>query len=407
MSNNISVLVCDDSALMRKLIRELIEEDPALHVVATAFNGLFALKKIPVVKPDIIILDIEMPEMNGIEFLRERKRLGIDIPVIILSSLARKGARITMEALELGASDFILKPSGSISRDIDKVAGDLRRVIHIYGGRYKGVESRDFRLERLPQEGIPGWRGEAADVVKPSAIRSTLSERVGSAATRRIEPLDAAEYMRRNSLPSVVADRPEHSPVEIVAIGISTGGPNALRQLLPKLPHDFEVPVVVVQHMPEGFTAEFANSLDSMCALEVKEAAPGDVLTPGRVVIAPGNYHVEVDKMKLATLVEVTQKEPVNGHRPSADVLFASVVKAFGPAAMGVLMTGMGRDGARELGNLYNKGAFTLAQEEKSCVVYGMPRVAIESGYAEEVVSLEDMASRIVEVVRSSRGEER
>ena len=389
MRNSISVLVCDDSALMRKLIRQIIEQDPQLNVVATAFNGFFALKKIPVVKPDVIILDLEMPEMNGIEFLKERKRLGIDIPVIILSSLARKGAKVTMEALELGASDFILKPSGSISRDIDAVSSDLHRLIHIYGGNYKGIPIHRHREDNTPFK--------FTDILK-SKLRLEKND------FDSIPVLDANEYMRRNNLPKPINDnfRPSHSAVELVVIGISTGGPNALRQLLPELPKDFPVPILIVQHMPEGFTKEFSNSLNDISSLSVKEAENGDVIEKGTVYIAPGNQHLTIEKIKLSTLISLDQDEPVNGHRPSVDKMFESVSKSFGKNCLAVIMTGMGRDGARELCSLYNKGAYTLAQDQESCIVYGMPRVATESGYVETIASLSDMAKSIIKIVAQS-----
>lgn len=396
MNSFISVLVCDDSALMRKLIREIIETDSRLNVVATAFNGMFALKKIPVVKPDIIILDIEMPEMNGIEFLKARKEQGIEIPVIILSSIARKGAQVTMQALELGASDFILKPSGSISRDIDKVGDQLRRLIHIYGGKKKGPDKRDYRLDKIP---LPTAFLSASHRVG-SALNST--ERKAAISLKSME-LNPTEYMMRNHLPEPIAQPPAHGVIELVVIGISTGGPNALRQMLPRIPKDFPVPIVIVQHMPEGFTGEFANSLNGLCYLDVKEVQPGDILMPGKVFIAPGNYHIEVDKMRLASVIEVTQKEPVNGHRPSVDVLFASVAKHYGNKALAVIMTGMGRDGAREMGTLFNMGSWTLGQAETSCIVYGMPRVAIESGYVETIVELDHIADEIIKKVTKSR----
>lgn len=367
MPDPISVLVVDDSALMRNLISRIVDSTPGLKAVDKAMNGLFALQKIPKCQPDVIVLDIEMPEMNGIEFLKERKRLGIEIPVVILSSVAKSGAQVTMEALSLGASDFITKPSGSVSSDIHTVAGELSRMLVGYGSRYrkdKGREAPRYRFD-LPE---PQFESSPAEA-RPA----------------------------RPAVPAPAPVRPARAPgpTEIVAIGISTGGPNALREVFARIAPDLGRPVVVVQHMPAGFTEEFAASLNRICPLEVKEAADGDLLKPGRVLIAPGDWHVVVEKRPLASVVRVNQDPSENGHRPSADVLFRSVAKEYGNRALGVIMTGMGKDGAKELGSIYREGGLTLGQDEASSVVYGMPKVAFEMGHVMEQVPLERMAERI------------
>jgi len=372
----ISVLVVDDSALMRNLISRIVDATPGLRTVDKAMNGVFALQKIPRCQPDIIVLDIEMPEMNGIEFLKERKRLGIDIPVVILSSVARSGAQVTMEALSLGAVDFITKPSGSVSSDIHTVAGELSRMLVAYGSQYqrdKGREPVRYSFE------APERMFDAA----PEPVRQQVSR-----TPARVEP-----------------PKPSRAPgpTEIVAIGISTGGPNALREVFAHIAPDLGRPVVVVQHMPAGFTEEFAASLDRICPLEVKEAADGDVLKPGRVLIAPGDWHVVVEKRSLAGVVRINQDPPENGHRPSADVLFRSVAREYGNRALAVIMTGMGRDGAKELGSIYQEGGMTLGQDEGSSVVYGMPKVAFEMGYVMEQVPLSRMAERISAIAKENR----
>ena len=372
MPEPISVLVVDDSALMRNLISRIVESTPGLKVADKAMNGLFALQKIPRCNPDVIVLDIEMPEMNGIEFLKERKKLGIDIPVVILSSVARQGAQITMEALALGAEDFITKPSGSVSSDIHTVAAELGRLLLAYGSQYqksKGKEIPHLRFESPERLFEPAWN------LKP--------------VTRDIKP------------PIKPAKTP--ASTEIIAIGISTGGPNALREVFAKIDPNLQQPVVVVQHMPAGFTEEFASSLNRICPLEVKEAAEGDVLKPGRILIAPGDWHITVEKKSLAGIVHVNQDPLENGHRPSADVLFRSVAKEFGNKALAVIMTGMGKDGARELGSIYREGGLTLGQDEGSCVVYGMPKVAWEMGHVMEQVSLSAMADRISALAMEKR----
>lgn len=377
MSDSVNVLVVDDSALMRNLVSKIIESTPGLKVADRAMNGLFALQKIPRCNPDVIVLDIEMPEMNGIEFLKERKRLGIEVPVVILSAVAKKGAQITMEALALGASDFITKPSGSVSSDIHMVAQELARLLLAYGGQY-----RKSRGESAPQSlfEIPERLEEWEPALEAPAARSVKKPKPEKPAPLR-----------------------QPGPIELIVLGISTGGPNALRQVFAKIDPNLAQPVLVVQHMPVGFTEEFARSLDKICPLEVKEAADGDIVKPGRVLIAPGDRHLFVERKSLAAVARLSDAPPENGHRPSADVLFASAAKAYQNRVLGVIMTGMGRDGARELGSIYREGGITLGQDEASSVVYGMPKVAFEMGHVTEQVSLNSMADRISELAREYR----
>ncbi|MBN2653067.1 MAG: chemotaxis response regulator protein-glutamate methylesterase [Spirochaetales bacterium] len=378
----ISVLICDDSALMRRLVSKIVESDPRMEVAGTAVNGKFALNKIPILKPDIVILDLEMPDMNGIEFLKERRKNNITVPVVILSSLAKKGASITMEALSLGASDFVLKPSGSISLDIEQVSNELKKLILVYGGRYKGDTT----------------------VTSSIAMGNHLAN-LEDDLFKRDSSEDVVSYIGKENVPPPLSPskRPNFSRIDIVAIGISTGGPNALRKVFAALDRDFPVPIVVVQHMPEGFTAEFADSLNSICQLSVREAVDGEPLLAGSIYIAPGNHHIVVKKSGSGPIVRVNQSPQVNGHRPSADVLFKSVSQEYGGHSLGVIMTGMGRDGAKELGSIYNLGGYTIAQDQESCIVYGMPRVATEYGYVDKVVSLPNIAEIISGVVRNSR----
>jgi two-component system chemotaxis response regulator CheB len=376
VADEITVLIVDDSALMRNLIGRMIEATPGLAVRDKAINGRFALDKIPRADPDVIVLDLEMPEMNGIEFLKERKARGIKIPVIILSSIARRGAEITMEALSLGASDFIMKPSGSVSEDISTVKDTLTEMLLAYGGRYRKLQGKRVLS--------PGEYN-----AKPSAPAET-------------------GYHIKTVIPPVTPARPptplrKPAKTEIIAIGISTGGPDALRYVFAQLDQDLPVPIVVVQHMPAGFTLEFARSLDRLCPLEVKEAEEGDLMRPGRILIAPGNKHLEVERKSLAAVAHLSDAPLVSGHRPSADVLFASVAKAYGNRALGVIMTGMGRDGAENLGAIYQEGGITLGQDEHSAVVYGMPRVAYELGHVMEQVPLNNMASRICSIAKAQR----
>lgn len=380
MPDPISVLVVDDSALMRNLISKIVESTPGLVVADRAMNGIFALQKIPRCNPDAIVLDIEMPEMNGIEFLKERRRLGIEIPVIILSSIAKKGAQVTMEALDLGASDFITKPSGSVSSDIHTVAGELSRLLLAYGAEYRKHKGK----------AVPRYDFEAPERFFEPA--PALMERAEERAAAKAKAKEEAPKPKR-----------QPGPIEIIAIGISTGGPNALREVFAHIDADLPQPVLVVQHMPPGFTEEFATSLDRICPLEVKEAADGDIVKPGRVLIAPGDRHIFVEKRPLGVVARLSDGPPVNGHRPSADVLFESVARVYGNRSMGVIMTGMGRDGARELGSIYIEGGITLGQDEGSSVVYGMPKVAFEMGYVGQQVGLADMAATISRLAKQNR----
>lgn len=369
MEKKISVLVVDDSAMMRNFIVRILEKSPDIEVSARAMNGIFALKKIEKMDFDVITLDLEMPEMNGTEFLRERKKRDIKIPVIILSSLVKKGARVTMEALSLGASDFVLKPVGSDTHNLSNVSADLINLIHIYGRRHQ--------------------RQKAGNHL---SAQNTYSSKPAQGRTIPSEPQDSAARRR-----PVQKRSPER--IEIIAIGISTGGPNALRTVFPKLDKTFKVPILVVQHMPVGFTEEFANSLDKICPLEVKEAKDGDLIKPGRILIAPGNNHMTIVNKALSKVVRLSNSNPVNGHRPSADVLFKSVLEIYSHNCLALIMTGMGKDGAREIGKIYKEGGLTLAQDEKSCVVFGMPRAAIENEGISQVLPLDKIADTINELV--------
>jgi two-component system chemotaxis response regulator CheB len=381
MSDEISVLIVDDSALMRNLIGRMIGDTPGLVVADKAMNGVFALQKIPRVNPDVICLDLEMPEMNGIEFLKERKKRDIQIPVVILSSIAARGAEITMEALSLGASDFIQKPSGSVSEDIHTVKDTLMGKLLGYGGAYRLSQGRKM----LPP---------AEYVKKPDSSAKPTSD-IAAHFRMILTPVTAP------AKPPVQIRKP--GKTEIIAIGISTGGPDALRVVFSKIDADLKTPIVVVQHMPAGFTREFAKSLDRICPLDVKEAEDGDLIQSGRILIAQGNKHLEVEKKSLSAVVRLSDAPQVSGHRPSADVLFASVAMTYQNHALGVIMTGMGRDGAAQLGTIFKEGGITLGQNESSAVVYGMPRVAYEMGHVMEQVSLNNMARRICEIAKETR----
>lgn len=380
----LQVLVVDDSALMRNLVSRIIDAESDMEVIAKAMNGRFALTKLETMKPDIIVLDLEMPELNGVGFLKERRRLNMDIPVIVLSAVAQKGASITMEALSLGAVDFIPKPSGQDPEEVRTIGSQLVELVRSYGGRY-----------RLNHHGKPlGNKGTAAQgTPSPSAASRTLQQSPRAEVLRGATDLNRGPSRKR-------LRKSSPGPLELIAIGISTGGPNALRQVFSKLDPSIKTPFLVVQHMPAGFTTEFAKSLDRICPLEVKEAQEGDIIKAGRILIAPGDYHIRLERKSLAVVLHIDGGEAVSGHRPSADVLFESVASVYGNRGLGIIMTGMGRDGADKIGDVWEAGGLTLGQDQASSVVYGMPRVAHEYGYITEQVGLEAMSLRINQLVK-------
>lgn len=373
MDEKVSVLIVDDSALMRSLIGRIVEATPGLEVASKAMNGKFALQKLERTDPDVIVLDLEMPEMGGLDFLLELQKLKIDIPVIILSSIATEGARVTIKCLEAGAVDFITKPTGTGSSNIKTVASELTERLFAYGGRYK-QKKHSGEVRQLPRDLAQQYRVDTSSIFE--------------ATDKLLKPAQVKQ-------PESVSPIRAHGRVELICIGISTGGPNALRQVFVDLSPEIKQPMLVVQHMPAGFTYEFANSLNKICPLEVKEAEDGDLLKPGRILIAPGGKHIVIERRSLANVVRTTETPPENGHRPSVDVLFKSVAETYQNNALSIIMTGMGRDGAKGCLELYKQGSRTIGQDEASSVVYGMPRVAFELGGVMEQVSLENMANAI------------
>ena len=343
MTQPIRVLVVDDSALMRKLIPQMLERDSSIQVVGTAMDGTFALVKIGELKPDVITLDLEMPRMDGTETLREITRKH-RLPVIVVSAHTTAGASATFKALAMGALDFVAKPADAASQHMDEIAAELIAKIKIAAHSIIGAA---LAIAPAPQTSKP---------------------------TR---------------------SRPMQAPTRIVAIGISTGGPNTLQYVLSQLPAGFPGSILIVQHMPEGFTEMFARRLNMTCAMAVKEACSGDLLVAGRALICPGNRHMRVRRMPLGAVTVLSEEERVNGHRPSVDVLFRSVAQEFGPRAIAVLMTGMGDDGADAMYAVKAAGGLTIAQSAESCVVFGMPKAAIERGHAERVLSLDALANTL------------
>jgi two-component system chemotaxis response regulator CheB len=354
------VLVVDDTVVYRKIVSDVLAELPNVEVVGTAHNGKAALLKVKTLKPDLLTLDIEMPEVNGLEVLAELQKTAPHVGAVMLSTLTSEGGVMTMKALELGAFDFIPKPqSGTMAANKRAVQKALEPILAAF--------SRSQRmLGRLPKS-----RPAARTVQQNKPAKPTRPSLTFAAQTR---------------------------PSSIIGIGISTGGPNALAQLLPRLPADINVPVVIVQHMPPMFTKSLAKSLDQKCALDVHEAVDGEPLKPNAVYIAPGGKQMKIvagadGKQRV---IKITNDPPENSCKPSVDYLFRSIAEMYVGRATGVIMTGMGSDGTQGLHQMKRNGAFVIAQNEASCVVFGMPKEPIEAGIVDVVAPLNGIASAVL-----------
>lgn len=349
----VRVLIVDDSALMRRVIWGLLEEDPEIEVVGSAVDGLDAIEKIAQLKPDVLTLDVEMPRLDGLQTLGYLMSEN-PVPCVMLSAYTPRGAETTLKALDFGATDFVQKPSGAISLNLERVKEELLAKVKVA----KGID-----LKRLPFK--PGGK--------------TL---VGG-----------------SPIPAPPKVKPQSDRGSVVAIGTSTGGPRALHTVIPALPKGLPVPVLVVQHMSAGFTKSLAERLDRESNLRVKEAEADELLEPGVVYLAPGDFHMHVERTGAGVRVRLDQRPPVLGVRPCVDILFQSVAEAYGPKALGVVLTGMGRDGAKGLKAMKAKLAVTLAQDEASSVVYGMPRAAFAAGCVDRVLDIQAVAPAIVELL--------
>ncbi|HTV02368.1 MAG TPA: chemotaxis response regulator protein-glutamate methylesterase, partial [Luteitalea sp.] len=348
----IRVLIVDDAVVVRRLVSDVLGGDPELEVVGVAANGRIALQKIPQVNPDVITMDVEMPDMNGIEAV---KALRVDyprLPVIMFSTLTERGAAATLDALQAGASDYVTKPA-----NVGSVALAQQRV----------------REDLIPKIKSLARQGEVLPPASPRVARTPVAA--------------AAPPLRRVTATGAPA---------VLAIGVSTGGPNALAELIPALPATFAVPVVVVQHMPPMFTRLLAERLHAQSALVVREASDGLALAPGTVTIAPGDYHMVVAREGHRAIVRLTQDPPENSCRPAVDPLFRSVVAAYGSRVLAVVLTGMGQDGLRGAELVHEAGGRVLVQDEATSVVWGMPGFVARAGLADRVLPLPELAAEIV-----------
>jgi two-component system chemotaxis response regulator CheB len=373
MTNTLRVLVVDDTVTYRSIVSNALADTPGVEVVGVAANGRIALQKIEQLHPDLLTLDLEMPEMGGLELLRRLQSDGTDVGVIMLSAFTSEGAHSTVEALDLGAFDFVVKPNGGTTQtNAERLQRELRLKIDAF------VRKRQIR----------------------TILRSSGVYHVGgnSPAARDGQRSPSGEFLPPGRLAASSSMSPcSASPgsVEIIVLGISTGGPQALTRMLPQLPGDLPAPVLIVQHMPPMFTRSLAEDLDRRCKLHVEEASDGQSVLPGTILIAPGGRHMRVEKTGETPLIRITDDPPENSCRPSVDHLFRSAAIAYGGCVLGVIMTGMGNDGTAGSKLLHTLGATILAQDEASCVVFGMPRDLVREGIA-RAVPLDEMAFEIV-----------
>ncbi|GKX28964.1 chemotaxis response regulator protein-glutamate methylesterase [Vallitalea longa] len=355
--NNKKILVIDDSAFMRRVISDIIKSDSRCEVIGTAKNGEDGLQKIKELKPDVVTLDIEMPIMNGLEMLEQLKLDKIHVPIIVMSTLASEGTQETIRALELGAIDFVTKPQNIFKVNTEEMKNKL--------------------IEKL-----------------------LMAVNIKTPKIQQLKP-------RRRDYPSKKfrTTKPENDCLsinsKIVAIGCSTGGPRALQYVLPYLPSNLDAGIIIVQHMPAGFTKSLADRLNQLSEINVKEAEDGDIIEKGTAYIAPGNYHMKVIQDKKCNLcIKLSKEDPFRGHRPAVDVMMNSLVDVNIDNLIGVIMTGMGNDGTEGLWNLKdNHKIHIIAQDEETCVVYGMPKAVVAKGIADEIIPLESISDSILKKV--------
>jgi len=360
--NKIKVLVVDDAIVVRRIVTDTLATDPEIEVIGTAANGKIAQTKFDNLKPDVVTMDIEMPEMDGLQALQEIRKRNKKVPIIMFSTLTQRGAKATLDALSFGASDYVTKPAnvGSVSKAMDQVKNELIPKIKALCGR--SVPNLTPSLSnKLPKGGLRA----AGTAIKTSAVNK--------------------------------------GKIDILTIGVSTGGPNALAELLPLIPGNLPVPVVLVQHMPPFFTKLLADRLNEKCKLNVKECESGQKLEPGTIWIAPGNFHMVLSKNGMDVTLKTNQAPLENSCRPAVDVLFRSVCEIYKARTLGVILTGMGQDGLIGCEHIKKVGGQIVVQDEETSVVWGMPGFVAKSGIAEKVLPLKQIATEIVERVKVGR----
>jgi len=355
MNSKTRVVVVDDSALVRTLLTEIINRQSDMVCVGAASDPYAAREMIRALSPDVITLDVEMPRMDGLDFLSKLMRLR-PMPVVMVSTLTERGAEVTLRALELGAIDFVAKPKIGVADGLKLLAQDITDKVRI---------ASKAQLRRTP----PASHAAGADTPRPAPVAN-----LGRLSTEKI-----------------------------IFIGASTGGTEATKEVLVNLPPDSPA-VVITQHMPPGFTKSYAARLDGLCKIRVGEARDGERILPGHAYIAPGGFHLSVERSGANYIARVQDGEPVNRHKPSVEVLFKSAARVVGPNALALMLTGMGADGATAMREMRDAGSYNYAQDEASCVVFGMPREAIAAGAAHEVLPLTQIAGKLIERLRSTAG---
>jgi two-component system chemotaxis response regulator CheB len=364
----IRVLVVDDSVVIRRLVADALAADTEVEVVGVAANGKIALQRIPQVNPDVVTLDVEMPEMDGLETLKQLRRKYPRLPVIMFSTLTQRGAEATLDALALGASDYVTKPAnvGGVTLAVQRVRDELLPKI-------KALVASPSKSSK------PSAPVGARAITKPSLLSPKLAQSLSTIGSNPI----GSDTLAGSTIGS--------NPIDIIALGVSTGGPNALAEIMPALAAELPVPIVIVQHMPPMFTRLLAERLDAQCAVAVSEAVEGSLLRPGHVLIAPGDRHMRVVRRGAAACVALDQDPHENSCRPAVDPLFRSVAEIYGSAALAVVLTGMGHDGQRGCEHIRALGGRVFIQDEATSVVWGMPGAAAQTGLAEKILPLADI----------------
>lgn len=362
----IKVLIVDDSPFIRMSLKKILSEDPEIEVLDTARDGYEGILKIQSLRPDVVTMDVEMPVMNGLQALEEIMRWQ-PTPVIILSSVTTQGGKLTIKAFDLGAAEVVAKPSGKVGDDLPALAKDITLKV-------KSVAGIDPR--RLKNRLVTPRSSNIQSEEKSSGLIDTIVTKKGQSLC-------------------------PGNNIEIVGIGTSTGGPTALQIVLSQLPKDFPVPVIVSQHMPAGFTAPLASRLDSLCQITVKQAEHGEILRAGTAYIGEAGKQFQVKRDRNELTAVVTSDTPIATlYRPSVDVMFMSLAREVGAGVLGLVMTGMGNDGLKGMKELKLKGAFAMAESEKTCIVYGMPRAVVEGGLADRIEQLPDIGKALIECVK-------
>ena len=365
------VVVVDDSALVRSMLTEIINRQPDMECIGAAADPLVAREMIRNLNPDVITLDVEMPRMDGIDFLSKLMRLR-PMPVVMVSTLTERGAEVTLKALELGAIDFVAKPKIGVADGLRQLSDDITDKIRV---------ASKARIHRL---------APAAGTTSAAAAGARPAGAPGAAAAPK--PAVATPLLGRLSTE------------KLIFIGASTGGTEATKDVLIGLPADSPA-VVITQHMPPGFTRNYAARLDGLCKISVREASDGERILPGHAYIAPGGMHLSVERSGANYIARVQDGDPVNRHKPSVEVLFKSAARVVGPNAIGIMLTGMGADGAKAMREMKDAGAYCVAQDEASCVVFGMPREAINAGAVQEVLPLGKISQHVLDHLRATVGQ--